>query len=494
MRILLYAVSIILLCTCPTFSQTDADQSVAARCSAQPTAAQLQDAKQRFAELDARYNERPDPNGHEMVHIFEMPPSTVDSDLACIPDLDFAFTLVLNSTEVTDDGLAALSQLTNLTGLCLSEATDRGLRELGKLKSLSFLFVDGVAVTDAGATAIRELKALKHLHLSDTSISDKGLKKLAQTGKLRHLGLCGPNVTDDTIVAIKGSHGLRSLWLNGTPRVTDAGLRELRDMPNLTELHLSEDCVEEQDGKWIQRDMQWHIRRLKDIPHLRTFRLVADHLTDAKCAELENLKQLTALEVGTISISRHGIGSIRKMTWLDSIDLSICGGDDLLLAEIGRVVKLKRLTIGDLEITDAGLAHLKELTDLTSLSISFSRITDAGVAALRGMTKLKELDLHGMDVGDESVSHLLGMKRLKELNLSGTNITDTALTRLADLKELTELCIRETRVSDAAIEALKRRLPGCCIIKHVDPREEARLEAEMKLVEKVLDEYIHCTF
>jgi hypothetical protein len=83
------------------------------------------------------------------------------------------YSLDLASLQVSDQGLAVLSQLKNLTQLHLekSQVTDSGLAPLTQLHRLQYLNLYGTSISDAGLVHLRELKQLKKLYLWKTAVS-----------------------------------------------------------------------------------------------------------------------------------------------------------------------------------------------------------------------------------------------------------------------------------------------------------------------------------
>jgi internalin A len=187
--------------------------------------------------------------------------------------------LDLRNTEVTDAGVKELAALKNLTHLDLrnTEVTDAGVKELAPLKNLTYLLLEDAKVTDGTLRTLREIGLLHALSgtsdqdgkmptspddvllldLSHTPVTDRGLMELAPLKNLTDLRLDRKQVTDGTLRALReigllhalgkmsakggkrptSPDGVVSLDLNGTP-VTDAGLKELAALKNLTDLDL----------------------------------------------------------------------------------------------------------------------------------------------------------------------------------------------------------------------------------------------------------------
>src|SRR5436190_11057360 len=68
-----------------------------------------------------------------------------------------------------------------------------------------------------------------------TQVTDAGLKELKDLTQLKELSLYGPQVTDAGLKELKDLKQLTTLDLSGT-QVTDVGLKELKDLKQLTTL------------------------------------------------------------------------------------------------------------------------------------------------------------------------------------------------------------------------------------------------------------------
>src|SRR6478672_5325220 len=90
----------------------------------EPTEEELEAAKRQFKKLGARFFKME--VGKPPTYGFALPRKTKDDDLKTLPDVSFVFALSLGDTKVTD----------------------AGLKELAKLKNLTFLIVSNTKVTD----------------------------------------------------------------------------------------------------------------------------------------------------------------------------------------------------------------------------------------------------------------------------------------------------------------------------------------------------------
>jgi internalin A len=75
-------------------------------------------------------------------------------------------------------------------------------------------------------------KPVVEVNLSQTKVTDAGLKELREFKSLRTLDLAYTQVTDAGLKELKELKSLQSLSLENT-QVTDAGLKELKELKNL---------------------------------------------------------------------------------------------------------------------------------------------------------------------------------------------------------------------------------------------------------------------
>ena len=119
--------------------------------------------------------------------------------------------LDIENTSIGVNGLAALATLPDLRQLSLPGiTTDRGMQEMGKMKSLRTLFIYYAKVTDAGTAHLAGLQNLESLALVCRYVTDDSLAHLARLNRLKWL-----NLLDTKIVG----HGL--VHLQGLPELED---------------------------------------------------------------------------------------------------------------------------------------------------------------------------------------------------------------------------------------------------------------------------------
>jgi F-box/leucine-rich repeat protein 14 len=110
----------------------------------------------------------------------------------------------------------------------------------GRLPALKTLFLDGVtSLTADGLFAVGGLIALTYLSLSECNVTDAVLRELRGLTELSrlYLGSC-TLLTDVGVRELRDLTALRTLSLSGCSHVTDAGLRHLMFLTVLSKLYL----------------------------------------------------------------------------------------------------------------------------------------------------------------------------------------------------------------------------------------------------------------
>jgi Leucine-rich repeat (LRR) protein len=151
---------------------------------------------------------------------------------------------------VTDDGLRAISSFSKLRVLAIggNNVTDEGMKAL-RTTNVAELSVTSTGITNATLDSLLEMKDLKRLLLTGTNgMTADAIKKVAKLPKLNDLGLAGDWVTDDGLAHLRGTRiQALSLW-PAAPRVTNAGVKHLREIKTLREIGLqgaavTDECI-----------------------------------------------------------------------------------------------------------------------------------------------------------------------------------------------------------------------------------------------------------
>lgn len=281
--------------------------------------------------------------------------------------------LVLDSTEVTDAGLAELQQA--LPALEVYRSPRRAIRAVataitnawggGNPSSLmrtkpSLLPLPPLAAV-VGPEYFEDLTECQLFHDAQILELPKYLPNITQ------LRLLGAGVTDAGMLQVAKLANLTSLILEYDNRVTDAGLAHLTGLNNLTGLSIHDS---HDGGHGL-------------IPTAK--------VTDAGLAQLARLPNLQSLGIWGTGLTDAG------------------------LAHLAEMPNLRSLRIDDFPLTDDGLAHLAHLTNLESLNFNGAEVSGAGLAHIQGLPKLATLFLANADITDVELAHLKEFKKLTQL-------------------------------------------------------------------------------
>jgi len=303
-------------------------------------------------------------------------------------------------TDEKDDGLEALSVLTNLDHLILHRTVLGWYRRLSFLTHLKFLDI-------RACKGVGEIACLTPLTQLQTLLLDKfqgSIQPISALTNLECLWLTDTAITNACLQYLKPLSVLQQLLLDGT-QITDEGLSTLGEMVSLRDMHL------------------W------DCPV--TFDAVQ--------------KNFSKLKLTTLVINR--------ISFLDFQDKKIPG--------LGLMSSLTRLYLAHANLTNAGLNMLTclplKLPNLQNLNLANNRsITNECLQGLTVLSQLRFLDLQHSRITDDCMKQLCNALRLLcELQLSDCRaLTDETCTYLTQLPQLKILGIQSTNISNGGLLSL----------------------------------------
>ncbi len=115
---------------------------------------------------------------------------------------------------------------------------------------------------------------------------------------------------------------------------------------------------------------------------------------------------------------------------------------------------LKRLSLSNCAITNAGMLHLKELKGLEELNLTLTPVSDEGLAHLAGLTSLRVIGLASTQCTGAGFKHLRALRALENLNFHFTPFDDAGLREVAAVGISGRLWFAHTRFTDAGAAAL----------------------------------------
>ncbi len=225
--------------------------------------------------------------------------------------------LVLDSTGVSDSGLAALREALPEAEIYESQRRAIAAARVARLRTrlgepparlrplLSREWVEEAVMValeyravDADLAHLRPLVTLEELEASFTQVSDAGLAHLDRIHALRTLNLCG--LSDAGLAHLKHLSQLEYLDLGGT-RLSDAGLAQTASFSRLQWLSLIETPVSDAG-----------MAHLAGLHQLESLFLAGTQVSDRGLVHLRGLRKLKHLMLTSSRVTRAGIQELRR--------------------------------------------------------------------------------------------------------------------------------------------------------------------------------------
>ena len=208
----------------------------------------------------------------------------------------------------TQDGELALLADVPMKGLFVNSehVTDRGVKSLEEHATLESLTLFSCNISDLSAESIARIPSLTKISIQRTSFTDEGARKLidrlGDVGKLKSLNFfqC-PRITDDGLVQIGELESLERLFLNNNDGLTSGIFERIAHLKNLTRLEVDSISLDEADLA--------HLTGLTKLETLGvSFSNSSSHLTDRAAGYLCQLSSLQSLTIQDARITDKGGG------------------------------------------------------------------------------------------------------------------------------------------------------------------------------------------
>jgi hypothetical protein len=381
-----------------------------------------------------------------------------DEALAKIAALDFVTSLNLGgSRELTDDGLLQLARMPQLETLNLSEypggkLTDRALEVLRHLPNLrKFEMTWQARITDRGVSNLRFCDRLEEVILMGSPTGDGAIEALQGKPHLRNFRT-GRLVTDAGIPLLhhfpllKGATGDGSRLLIDGP-ITNAGLAALAGLEGVFDL-----------------DLFWHVTNittagfahLVHLPNLQVLGCDGELADDVSLAHIGAMPRLKRLRIQEAAASDDGFVALAKSQTIEGIwgRVSQNFGSRGFMA-FSKMPALRRLGIGCKNVDDRALATLPDFPALRDLiPIDFQ---DDGFRHIGRCEKLERLTcMYCRDTGDVATEHIRNLA-INYYYAGLTQITDRSLEILGAMDSLEQVELYECmKVTDTGLPFLAR--------------------------------------
>lgn len=253
-------------------------------------------------------------------------------------------------------------------------------------------------------------------------------------GRVVSVNLRASWVDDSILGGLTKIPSLSVLDLSET-RVSDHGLRQLRDAPMITDLNL----------RYAELITDEGISAFKSWKHLKRLNLAGTKITDNTLQHLSSLTSLESLNIGYVLATDAGLDSLTSLSNLRELTL---GGNKLTDAGLQALRQLPSLTYLDLggaqredsglwfvSLTEPGLEAIATLKNLQHLRLGGTLVSARGLGLLHDLSKLEELDLHHCArIGDDAIPILAAIPALRFVDLTGTKVTAAGAAKLRQSK------------------------------------------------------------
>jgi hypothetical protein len=213
-----------------------------------------------------------------------------DQSMTQLTQLNELAAILLQRTDVTDQGIAVLAELPKLKEINLfgtAGVTDRSWSAFAKLPALEKLRLRATGVTGENAMALASVRKVTELDLSETSFGNAGMAAVAAIPSLKQLNLWLTSVDDAGIEQLRDRTDLTSLNLDNVSGITDASLEVVENMHELAFLHLGGTSVTAEG-----------LQRLQPLTKLHTLVITRLGLTPQQVETIrQNMPWVAKLEV-----------------------------------------------------------------------------------------------------------------------------------------------------------------------------------------------------
>jgi hypothetical protein len=369
---------------------------------------------------------------------------------------------------LSDRGLKELSRATQITRLGIGGAqlTDEGMRHLARMPQLEELGLGGPAcrVTDRGLEALRHLGALRCFTMTwAPRISDAGIANLRACERLERVDLMGTPTGDGALEALTGKPRLAQLATGRA--VTDAGLPLLQQFPVFRTR--------------LEGVVKYDLMSFSAEPNNL---LLDGPFTDRGLRALVGLEGLVGVNLfwHTPAFTSAGLKVFAEVPNLAFLGCDGKRCDDEAMRHIAGIPRLRMLMAQGTVATDDGFDALsrsqtieyiwgRECPNLTGrgfvalaampalrgLAVSCGRVDDEALAMLPQFPALTAL--MPIDVRDAGFRHVGGCARLEHLwCMYCRDTTDVATAHLTGLSHLKSYYAGLTSITDRSLEILSR--------------------------------------
>lgn len=178
----------------------------------------------------------------------------------------------------------------------------------------------------------------------------------------------------------------------------------------------------------------------------------APAFSDSDIAAIGKLGKLKSLTLNAPKVTSTGLGELKKTSLR-----SLCLGDKMELTA-DHVRNLQGLPLEEFEsragMTDAAFLEFAIVQSLKRIRLQRAAISDDGLRAVLGLGMLEELQITGSSITGAGLENLSERKELKSLDLSGAKIDDEGAGKLLLIPALRELRLARCPIGNRGVVLL----------------------------------------
>jgi hypothetical protein len=243
------------------------------------------------------------------------------------------------------------------------------------------------------------------------------------------------------------------------PWITD---ENIADLPKIIDELPDVQLVDMRAPTAKDRDLQL-VSRWK---RLRALLIKSNQITDAGLREVQEMPRLRTFGfLGNSQITSSGLEYLTYIPHLTVLRVdNFYNNFDIADAEVVAQLRgLTNLSIGRTDVSAEQLDLLSNLVDLRTLEFRVCEIDSRGLKCLSTLSDLESLSLWGSPIGDEALESIQDLSSLRRINLRDTQVTDEGLKYLENLTLLTNIDLRGSRVTIEGVRKLSERFPNSLI-------------------------------
>lgn len=307
-------------------------------------------------------------------------PAVTGKGMAQIHGLTSLTHLVLSGNSIDDQSLVNLSGMSRLTSLSLlcPKITDGGIEHLKGMQNLDKLLLTTPRIDGTGLKVLRHSTRLSELVLNDCShFTDSTVSSIGALTSLRTVQMSAcQNLTDAGLAPFFSLTNLRDLKLESCPKITGTGLKYLSNLPHLAKLSINNSAINDRG-----------LQELKGAP-IEDLDLTFCQVTDKGIAQLIQLPNLSHLAISNAGspLTDESAKSLPLMPKLRWLNLNFSKLTDQGVAMLTKLPNLEHLGLHQTKIGTAALGYLEQMPKLKDVEM-----TSTAVSAEDSMKLLQHL-------------------------------------------------------------------------------------------------------